>query len=232
MPIFLTFLVSILISVSPGFAQDDDALHRDKRERINLAIRQATLVQSMTQAACFAMAGFDEKQSQTIAREHIDTFSTVQTAFQSGHEYLGVLPLTDAGMKPEIAEMDAIWGGYLPPLNQILHGDHHSVVISHIYRLNAPATDGANALAQDFIDRFGADVFDTELTASLRLAGHHRMLPQRAIKEMCFTLFGLGGANMPHLLQRTLQEFDQASAHLTEGSAAFPLPPNARLGRN
>lgn len=224
-------MLGVCLCWTPATAEDP-AVKKDKVARINLAIQQGTLIQSMTQAACFAMADVDAKRSGNKALEDIDTYETVLEALRDGHEWLGLLPEARPEMLTDIATTEEAWQRYRPNVQQIVARDYHTVIINLIYQLNAPATDSSTWLAQQFIDAFGSDVFDPSFNAALLLAGHHRMLSQRALLELCFVMAGVGGDGMRARLDLTLKEFEAAFETLAEGNSDIAPPPNARISRN
>ena len=135
-------------------------------------------------------------------------------------------------MRIAIAEARQDWHDYGAAIRQLIHKDYHSVIMRQILARNQAALEGANRLSKRFIDAFGAEVFDPQLTAALELAGYHRMLSQRALKETCFVLAGIGGQPMREQLAATLQEFDSVLTRLQTGDAEIAPPPNARINRN
>ena len=218
----------------PGLARaaSDGTARRDADARVTLAIRQPMLIQTMTHAACFAMGGVNPALTRSTAIEEHDTFRTVLDAFRRGHEWLGVLP----GARPEVlARVDATAlrsRDYLAAILQIVHGDFHGTVMRQILDDNARITDASIALADLFIAEYADDGLSGRQLAALRLAGHFRMMTQRALTEMCLVHFGIGGARMAEILTRTLDEVESLYGVLSEGDADVAPPPNARIGRN
>lgn len=227
----LLLTLILFLPLSPALA-DDAAVLKDKIARLNLSLRQATLVQSMTQAACFAMADVQQKSSANKALEDLDTFETVIIGLIEGHEWLGLLPTDDPNSLRNIAELNSIWSLYRPAVQQIVAQDYHPVAMRQIIQQSATVADASNTMARAFVADFGADVIDPTLNAAVLLAGHHRMLSQRAILELCFVLADVGGTAMKDRLALTLREFEKSFAILQEGDEAVAAIPNARIGRN
>ena len=228
----ILMLVVMVVAPVLGLANTDEARQRDKTARIDLALRQSTVIQSMTQSACFAMGGIDTDRTSSVAMMELDTYSTVLNGFRDGHEWFGLLPESEPDMLAQIATAQAVWNQYRPAIQQIVAQDRHSVVMAQILTINAQVIDQSNALARHFLSQFGSDVFPDDLAGALHLASHHRMLSQRALKEMCYIRFGLGGADMRKRLAATLQEFAAAGDALMNGTGGVPPPPNGRIARN
>ncbi|MEM6312323.1 MAG: hypothetical protein AAF754_20050 [Pseudomonadota bacterium] len=218
----------------PGsvIGSDTDDHQKDRATRIDLALRQSTVIQSMTQSACFAMGGIDVDRSSNTALLELDTYATVLIGFREGHEWLGLLPETNPDMLFKIRTTNRVWDRYRPAIQQIVAQDRHSVVMDQILTLNAQVIEESNSLARHFLSEFGEEVFSLEMISALHLASHHRMLSQRAMKELCYIRFGLGGSGMRSRLQATLAEFSAAGLALVNGASGVQPPPNARIKRN
>lgn len=234
MRVFVQILLVVWGLLIPGVlvASNTDDQRKDKATRIDLALRQSTVIQSMTQSACFAMGGIDVDRSSTTALLELDTYATVLTGFREGHQWLGLLPETNADMLFKISTTNRVWDRYRPAIQQIVAQDRHSVVMDQILTLNAQVIDESNSLAHYFLSEFGDEVFPADLIGALHLASHHRMLSQRAMKELCYIRFGLGGLGMRDRLKATLEEFSAAGLALLNGASGVPPPPNARIKRN
>ena len=204
----------------------------DRVARVTLSLRQATLIQSMSAAACFAMGGIDPGRLGAQAMEHADTYSTTLTALRDGHEWMGLESTQEPRDLTAIAVSAAEWRGYRPAIDQIIAGDLHSVVMRQIIRDTGPTVAAANHLSSHFLHTLELPGAATELRAAAQLAAHSRMLTQRALVEMCFVLFDIGGAGMRARLVGTMDEITDSFARLGAGDPQIAEPPTARVSRN
>ncbi|MEL7125201.1 MAG: hypothetical protein AAGK30_03175 [Pseudomonadota bacterium] len=204
----------------------------DGAARVSLALRQATLIHSMRAATCFAMAGIDAGQQGALALEHADTYGTTLGALRDGHDWLGLAPTEDPDTIAAIAASEAVWRGFRPAIDQIIAGDLHSVVMRQIMRDTDATVESATTMAAHFLDSAAPPDRSVAVRQAAELAAHHRMLTQRALGEMCYVLFDLGGAAMPSRLERTLDEIAHSYAVLSAGSDTVAAPPSARIARN
>ena len=221
---------ALLLAVAPVPTQADEA--RNARERIILSLKQATLVHSMTGAACFAMGGDLAPRASDIAMEERDAYTTVLTGLADGHQWMGLLPEENAEMRAFIAQTQSGWRSYGAAVAQIVHNDFRTVIMAQILYGTSAEEKRASALATRMIEVYGPQVFDAKLTNTLKLASHMRMLTQKAIKESCFLYFGLGGAAMQAQFEQTLADIDAAILRLSEGDGEISPPPNGRITRN
>jgi len=229
---WLTLAVIGAATLMSASAWASSTEERNQIERIKLSLRQATLIQTMTSSACLTMGGFDTKSASNAALDDLDTFKTVLAAFHAGHEWLGLLPETDSAVLAQVSNVDAVWNRYRPAVEQLVAGDHHTVVISQLLSQTATISEASNALAAAFITHYGSRTVERDLGRALEEAARHMMLSQRVVKEICYAHFGLGGAGLPAELRRTIQTVDAGFTELSEGSARVPAPPNARVKRN
>ena len=220
-------MILTFVLVVPPAAHASDAT-----KRITLALRQATLVQSMGAAACFAMGGIDTSRKAAQALEHADTYDTTLIALRDGHDWLGLMPVNDARDLAAIATATETWRGFRPAVYQIVAGDLHSVVMRQLMQDTDSTVDSSNALAHHFLETLDLQKVAADQQAAAQLAAHTRMLTQRALREMCLILFDLGGAEMPMQLDSTLAEIDAAFKTVSAGAAGVAPPNNARVARN
>ena len=204
----------------------------DGATRISLAIRQETALQSIGTSACFAMGGVDARRQGDAAIEQMDSYRTVLEGFREGHEWMGLAPTTDPEQLTAIAYAEEVWQAYEPAVHQILANDLHSVVVQQILADKSGTIVSAVALTSAFVRFFGADVTGADMIGALRLAGHYRTLTQRALREMCFVYFDIGGQAKRDALRATLEELDATMQRLTNGDTGIVPPPNARIERN
>lgn len=231
---FRAFGIALVTSAlaTSGSTATDEAIREDKVQRINLALRQATLVQRMAQSACFNMGGVQPERTSSAALEDVDTFGTVMDGLQDGHDWFHLLPETNPERLTRLAELSTRWHDYGAAVRQIIHKDFHSVVIAQIISSADATTDETNKLAAEHIGQFGDDVLDKGMADTIVLAGYYRMLSQRALKELCYAHFEIGSRKMPAFLDYTLQEMEETLARLREGGDGILPPPNARIERN
>ncbi|WP_299692421.1 hypothetical protein [uncultured Tateyamaria sp.] len=204
----------------------------DTSTRLTLALRQATLVQSMRASTCFAMGGIDQDRQGALALEHADSYGTTLAALRDGHDWLGLSPARNADDVAAVATAETVWRDFRPAVDQIIAGDLHSVVMRQIMRDADPTVDSATRLSGHFFDTLDMPASGPHIRQAAQLAAHYRMLTQRALGEMCFVLFDLGGAPMRSRLLETLSDIDQSFALLSEGGTDIAPPPSARVSRN
>ncbi len=204
----------------------------DATARIKIAFQQGVLVHSMSHAACFTMAGIDLSRNKTRAIEDFDTFTTALKGLREGHEWLRLAPETDPRLIAHVEDMQDTWRLYGPAVQQVLHKDYHSVVLQQIIDNGDMVFDASISLAHDIARQHAGEQLDPKLLAAITLAARHRMLSQRAIKEFCFVLVGLGGEQMPKRLNATLQEYDMLLQRLRSGDTEIAAPPNSRVERS
>jgi hypothetical protein len=223
----LKVLVILMMARGAAAAPADDAV-----TRIDLSMRQATLVQAMTSAACFSMAGIDAAASDARALEHLDSYATVLTGLRDGHDWLGLNPETRPDMLKALARTQSVWNTYRPAVQQLVAGDYHTVVMGQILRKNALVVEASNSLAQDYMKQLNADALSAELSGSLFFAAQHRMMSQRVMLEACYVLIGIGGEEKAVNMQQTLDEIDAGFTALMSGNDTVVPPPNMRVESN
>ncbi len=212
-------------------ASENDAAQR-ALDKIALAVRQATLLESMTHAACFSMGGLADARTADTALEHLDRFGTVLAGLRDGHEWLGLPPEDDPETRAMIEDALIEWHAYRPVILQITNGDYHSIVVRQMMQDRALVQQDAIALATHIMARIGSGLIDPQFAASLTAAAAHTARSQRAFTELCFVLNGVGGSNMRQRLTETVQAFDAGFARLSDGDAGLPAAPNDRIKRN
>ncbi len=227
----LSFLIGCLLPLSYGLSAATDP-GRSAAQKINLSARQATLLETMTQSACFAMTQLDAKTAQAQAVEQMDTYDTVLEGLLSGHEWLGLLAEDDPQTRQKIQDARQLWQTYRPVIQQIVHGDYHSIVVGQMIDERSHVQSGSDALALHMMDTYGNNRLDNDRRRGLVAAASQQLRSQQVFTELCFVLFNIGGPDMISQLARTLAAFDQGFDDLMEGGAGLPPPPNARIGRN
>lgn len=228
----LLLVLVTVFAVGPWAAVSADAETADTAKRVTLALRQATLVQSMGGAACFAMAGLDADRNATLALEHADSYNTTLVGLRDGHDWLGLEPVRDPQHLTAIAATQNIWQGFRPAIYQLIAGDMHSAVMRQIMRDTDGTVDASNALATHFLATLDVAGLGAGTQQAAQRAAATRMLTQRALREMCFVLYDLGGTDMRNRFAATLDEIDAAFAMVSNGSGEVAPPPNARVARN
>ena len=204
----------------------------DLAARLKVAFQQGVLAQSMAKSACFAMTGISTRQNTMNARDDWDSFSTGLVALKDGHEWLGLAPESNPSLRASVDDLAGVWGNFGPAVQQILHEDYHSVVLGQILYNGDPVVDASIEVARDIAQQYGTGILPPEMVEALALAAYHRMLSQRAIKEMCFVLAEIGGDTMSYRLEFTLQEYADVLARLRSGDNNVAAPPNARIERS
>lgn len=225
------FLVILCAFSGPGVAAGTEDASQAARQKLNISLKQATLLEGMTQTACFAMSGVKHAQSRGLALEQVDGYATALSGLRNGHEWLGLEPETDPEIRTMLDAADTEWARFRPVIEQIAHGDTHTVVVGQLLGLSGPTRVQADQMS---VAIFAAqtDLLPTHERQGLAQAAAHRMRTQRALKELWFLIHDIGGDAMPDILAATLAEIDAGFAGLSEGSAAFIEAPNARIKRN
>lgn len=226
-----TLLICGLIAV-PAVLIASSETARNAAQKINLSARQATLLETMTQSACFTMTGLDAKTARAQAVEHMDSYDTVLEGLLDGHEWLGLLPESDAATQQQIHDTTHVWQNYRPVIQQIVHGDYHTFVVRQLIEDRKRVRDRSDALARHMMDAYGGQRLDDDTRRGLIAAATQQRRSQQVFTELCFVLFDIGGTEMVEQLSHTLAAFDQGFDDLMEGGAGLPKPPNARIGRN
>lgn len=226
-------IVVALLLASVAFSSASagtDAL-RNKTQKLNISLKQATLLEGMAQTACFVMSGVDRNQVRTEALEYVDGFDTALTGLRAGHEWLGLLPEQNPDALAQLAQADAQWHGFKPVIQQIVYGDYHSVVVQQLLTGSAPARLQASALSAQMIAVYGGALSEAERVGLVE-ASAHRMRTQRALTQLCFFLNKIGGAETKRSLQATLAEIEAGFTHLSDGTGPLLEAPNGRVKRN
>lgn len=225
----LTLLCAALV-VGPARWAGADEL-RNKSQKINVALKQSTLLESMTQTACFAMSGLQRRENRSEALDQIDSFGTALAGLREGHEWLGLRPETHPAALQGLGVADQSWTRFRPVIQQLVNGDNHSVVVQQLLSDSSPAQHITNALSQEMIKAHGHDL-SVRMQTGLFEAAAHRMRVQRSLSELCFVMNGIGGAQMADRLTQTLSQIDAGFTYLAEGNGTIPKAPNARVQRN
>lgn len=200
-------------------------------QKVNIALKQATLLEGLSQNACFAMSGLNQAQARADALELLDGFSTALAGLREGHQWLDLLPETDPGVIGELDKSDASWNSLRPAIQQLVNKDYHSVVIYQFLKNQPLALAQARGLADKIIDAHGAALLPDD-RVGLREAAAHRMRTQQVLRELCFVINEIGGAEMKVALAQTVSRIDARFVTLSEGGEGVPAAPNARIKRN
>lgn len=221
----------ILMSAAFSSASAETGSFRNKAQKLNISLKQATLLEGMTQTACFVMSGVDRNQVRTEALEYVDGYDTALSGLRAGHEWLGLLAEDNPGALAQLERADAHWQGLQPVIQQIVHGDYHSVVIQQLLSGREPARLQARALSAEMISVHGNVLSEAERVGLVE-ASAHRMRTQRALTELCFFLNDIGGVETKRHLQASLAEIEAGFTYLSDGTGPLLEAPNGRVKRN
>ena len=186
------------------------------------------LSQRMAAASCLALAGVDSDNRAKVAQTAHADFSRTLTALRFGDPELDLPVEQNADIVAALAEVDTIWASYGPAVQQLSHGDLHSIVVAQLMDLNLPALKLSNAAVQEITRAYGAGVIDPASAKTIDIAGRQRMLSQKMMKEACFVAIGLNAASNQEHLDTTVALFDASLSKLIHGddAAGVTAPPS------
>lgn len=209
----------------------DPADARSRMQAVNVALGQATLIEAMAQNACFAMRGTGADQARGAALEHLDRFDTALGGLRAGHEWLGLLPQTDPFVLHSLNGTETAWQRLRPAMQQVIHGDYHSVVLSQFLREQPSVLGAVQSFAKTLMDAQGAALGAQERTG-LGAASAQRMRTQRALHLLCLVRSDIGGDAMRAQLGDITAQIDAGFATLSSAGGDVQGAPNARVQRN
>ena len=218
----------------PAAAETTDAEAAwDAALRLDIAGRQRMLSQRVAKAACLAMRDVDREGAMAELHGAAELFDRSVRALRAGDDATGLAPQDAPGVIAALDAVDAAWS------------EARAVVLMG---LDAPAADGA-ALA--LLDRAAlavleltedavvaireetpeADALPSDLALTIDVAGRHRMLTQRLMKEVCLLDLAGDRAGRADRLRETIALFDGSLAALRSGmpQAGIVPPPSPEL---
>jgi len=195
-----------------------------------MAGRQRMLVQRMTRAVCFAMAGIDRDHHIQMAKDAIALFEESQAILRGGDAER----LFPAEVDVEtIALMDIVdrkWATISAASQQILEEDLHNVVLSQAMYLTDTTMSAANDVVQSLVSRSEGGI-DPALALTIDRAGRQRMFSQRIAKQFCFVVAGAASEKTIESMRETLVAFDATLFQLQRGENGLVRPPNLKVAQ-
>jgi len=181
----------------------------------------------MAKAACFVMAGVEPER-------HADMAWISEYEFRDALQKLPASatgPRKPASIADQLAKVDAVYQTYGAAIQQIIHGDRHSVIVSQAIDLNMGVLSASHVAVQLMQDDAASNGVDPDLAKTINIAGRQRMLSQLMAKSFCFVVLDIDSQAQRAALTKAIQEFDTALAGLRNGSPEQGLvaPPNREV---
>ncbi|MEO0937029.1 MAG: type IV pili methyl-accepting chemotaxis transducer N-terminal domain-containing protein [Pseudomonadota bacterium] len=201
----------------------------DHSARINLAGRQRMLTQRMAKAVCFFMAGIEPGRQSDMAWLAENEFRTALGTLRDGEPTLGIGPATEPEVLAQLQEIDEMFQTYGAAVQQLIHGDWHTIVVAQLLALNPEVLAASHEAVQLMQASAGDNGKDPAFAKTVNVAGRQRMLSQLMSKTFCFVKLGIDVAAQRERLEKAMSDFDTALKDLQTGSAALGLiePPNS-----
>ena len=201
--------------------------------RINLAGRQRMLSQRMAAASCLALIGVGGAERRQVALAAHDDFATALVALQFGQNSLGLPAENHPDIRAAFQDVEETWRSYGPAIQQLAHGDQHSVVVLQLLVHNVTALARSNAAVQHIVKVHGDSGIDPALSKAINLAGRQRMLSQRMMKDACFVSVGIDTEGSATDLEQSMKLFQETLHNLIRGnpSKGIAAPPTPGVAR-
>ena len=202
----LAMIPAIQVAASGG-----EAVQRLKQ--LNKAGTRGLLVQHMATCSCMTMLG---------DANHRKTGELAISAFE-GSLVSSKNPDLGVHNGAPHADMIAIWPDIRSALNQLLQGDHHSIVAHQLFE----GTDELLERTQIIEDALVSDLpddLDQEQGRLLRLMSDQRMLGKRMMKQACFIMAGLRETRYSNELMMAMDQYQAGLSRLLNGDPIDQTP--------
>jgi hypothetical protein len=231
-PCFFFVCATLFVGSSQGIALEP-TIEEDSRNRINLASRQAALIQEMTRDVCFVMAGIEPERFSEKALSAVRQFEVTLQALQVGDGNLRLLPQSNQSVVAQILAGQEIWNDLRPAVQQVASNDLHSVPMRQLLNLHLEVQDELFRSVDLIIQNTPDAALAPDMARTLARAGQQRVWSQKASKAVCFLSLGIDPVRNRKSLADSLTAFEAGMVSLFDGDPDQMIlaPPNSRLKR-
>ncbi len=197
--------------------------------QINLAGRQRMLTQKMSKEALLLALKVQPEENATRLRRTMKMFDRTLKGLMKGDDELKLVPANDPAILQRLRNVQVLWDGFWPLLEELLAGDVSTAMLVGIAESNPALLAEMNDVVKMFERAAGADT--AEAAVVINLAGRQRMLTQKMLKEFLLVRLAIETHENRQRALKTMQLFGDTLQALVKGDAkqGIPAPPNEQL---
>lgn len=203
---FLAVFALLGASIAPLQAEQTNL--SESLQLLNSAGKRGLLVQRMATCSCMTMLG--DPNHRKMGEQAISAFEGSLMATSN--------PDLRQSNAVAHADMIEIWPDIRSALNQLLEGDHHSIVAHQLFEGTDELLERTQVIEDALLATSQNDQTDQQM-ALLRQMSDQRMLGKRMMKQACFMMAGMRNADHLIDLQQAIADYEKGFRAVLQSAA-------------